>query len=102
MNVVENEVRELVEKELAAANERFQAFASAHEGYAVILEGLEEANEDAKFCELYVNQIWYFVKADTNADERASALYRSAVKCACEMIQLAAMSKKFIGTGASS
>lgn len=42
MNVIENDVRALVDKELTAANERFPQFHSAHEGYAVILEEVEE------------------------------------------------------------
>lgn len=32
MNAIENQVRELVAVELAAANERFPQFHSAHEG----------------------------------------------------------------------
>lgn len=36
MNVIENDVRALVDKELTAANERFPQFHSAHEGYASI------------------------------------------------------------------
>lgn len=32
MNVIENDVRALVDKELTAANERFPQFHSAHEG----------------------------------------------------------------------
>ena len=42
MNAIENDVRALVDKELDAANERFPQFHSAHEGYAVILEEVEE------------------------------------------------------------
>ena len=36
MNAVETHIRNLVEIELSAANERFPQFHSAHEGYAVI------------------------------------------------------------------
>lgn len=35
MNVIENDVRALVDKELTAANERFPQFRSQHEGYAL-------------------------------------------------------------------
>ena len=42
MNAVETHIRNLVEIELSAANERFPQFHSAHEGYAVILEEVEE------------------------------------------------------------
>ena len=46
MNAVENDIRALVDKELAAANERFPQFHSAHEGYAVIQEEVDELKED--------------------------------------------------------
>ena len=46
MNVVENDTRALVDKELAAANERFPQFHSQHEGYAVIQEEVDELKED--------------------------------------------------------
>lgn len=36
MNVVENDIRALVDKELAAANKRFPQFHSAHEAKTVI------------------------------------------------------------------
>ena len=42
MNAVENQVRELVKVELAAANEKFPPFHSAHEGWAVLKEEVEE------------------------------------------------------------
>lgn len=102
MTVVENEVRALVDKELVASVERFPMFSSPYEGYAVMLKEVEKASEDAKRCELYVNHVWSFVRDDTNADERAAALYRMSVKCACEMIQLAVVARKFIGVGESS
>lgn len=45
MNTVENDVRALVDKELAAANERFPQFHSQHEGWAVIKEEVEELTQ---------------------------------------------------------
>lgn len=46
MDVVMNDVRLLVKKELAAANKKFPMFASAHEGWAVIREELQEVKDD--------------------------------------------------------
>ena len=37
-NVVKREVYKLIDKELAAANEKFPLFGSSHEAFAVILE----------------------------------------------------------------
>jgi hypothetical protein len=56
--------------ELDRAVEKFGPFASAHEGYAVILEELDE--------------LWYEVKHGTPARQRAEA------------IQVAAMSLRFL------
>lgn len=53
MNVIENDVRALVDKELTAANERFPQFRSQHEGYAVILEEFDEAKEQLEAAELF-------------------------------------------------
>lgn len=36
---------EIVKKELQEANKAFRAFASTHEGYAVVLEEFEELKE---------------------------------------------------------
>lgn len=96
MNVVENEVRELVRKELAAANTRFPAFASDHEGYAVVLEEYEEALKEMQSCELHIKRMWEKIMGNTNADESVAALYAASIRGACEMIQLAAMARKFI------
>ena len=51
MNAIENQVRELVAVELSAANERFPQFYSCHEGYAVILEELEEAKAELEVAD---------------------------------------------------
>ena len=53
MNAVETHVRNLVEIELAAANERFPPFHSAHEGWAVILEEVDELKAEGKQEEGY-------------------------------------------------
>ena len=45
MNAIENDIRVLVDKELAAANKRFPQFHSTHEGYAVVLEEADELKE---------------------------------------------------------
>ena len=45
MNAVLANVRQLVDVELAAANERFPQFHSQHEGWAVLKEEAEEAED---------------------------------------------------------
>lgn len=96
MNVVENEVWALVEKELAAANERFPAFASPHEGYAVMLEEYEEAEEEIRSCKARLDVMWQHIKDNKYAGQRAELVERYAIHAICELIQFAAMTRKFM------
>lgn len=50
MDAVSKDVRRLVNKELEAANRKFRQFASPHEGYAVIVEELNEVWTAEKIC----------------------------------------------------
>lgn len=59
-----------IENELALAAAKFRPFASTHEGYAIVLEELDEA--------------WDAIKANDQAQARS------------EMIQVAAMAIRFI------
>lgn len=97
MNAVENQVRELVAVELAAANEKFPQFHSPHEGWAVILEEYEELEDE---CEnIHKEMLEMFRNIRTNdkcyADCALSILLR-AVYAACEAIQVAAMAEKLL------
>ena len=99
MNVVEEKVLELVEMELAAANEKHPPFASQHEGYAVILEEIEEAREPINALERHLGYAWNTIKNDSNAKERIEMCKHFAVWAACELIQVAAMCQKFQALG---
>ena len=96
MNVVENDVRALVDKELAAANERFPQFHSQHEGYAVIREEIEETREQLDAVDRHLNYLWDRVKCDCAAREQVEYMKRFAINAACEAIQVAAMAQKFL------
>lgn len=98
MNAIENNVRALADKELAAANERFPQFHSTHEGYAVILEEAEETRLAADDFMFDLENMWAWIK--NNDSENTNTACRSclegAIKIACEAIQVAAMCKKFL------
>ena len=96
MNAIENQVRELVAVELAAANERFPKFHSQHEGYAVIREEVEETREQLEVVERYLSYLWDMVKEDCSAREKAKDIKMFAINAACEAIQVAAMCQKFL------
>ena len=94
MNAIETEVRALVDKELAAANERFPQFHSAHEGYAVILEEVEDCEEVFAFLKEELSSVKTAVWHDKEAN--LTFLFGGAMKLAIEAIQVAAMCKKFL------
>ena len=96
MNVVENDIRALVDKELAAANERFPQFHSAHEGYAVIQEEVDELKEDMNRINGRTACLWDMVRFNNNCEELVWRIYDNAINAACEAIQVAAMCKKFL------
>ena len=96
MNAIENDVRALVDKELAAANERFPQFHSQHEGYAVILEEFEEMKEQAETAERFLTYMWDRVKHDSPAKSQVENVMLFSENVACEAIQVAAMCKKFL------
>ena len=96
MNAVENDVRVLVGKELAAANERFPQFHSQHEGYAVIQEEVDELKEDVNRIDGRINCLRAMVRFNNSCEELVSRIYDDAINAACEAIQVAAMCKKFL------
>lgn len=96
MNAVENQVRDLVKIELAAANERFPQFQSAHEGYAVIREELEETEEKVEMSKKYLKFLWDSIKMDGKTKWAVEYMKELSINAACEAIQVAAMCQKFL------
>ena len=99
MNAVENDVRALVDKELAAANERFPQFHSQHEGWAVILEEVNELSAETALVEKTANELWEHIKSNKPSgliEYDADWVRRYAINAACEAIQVAAMCQKFL------
>lgn len=96
MNVCKNEIRDAIEAELVAANEKHPPFASLHEAYAVILEEFEEADDELMLCNKYIQKAWHCIKEGNNQcalDYFARLKYR-AERLAMEACQVAAMAIK--------
>ena len=84
----------LIVKELEEANEKHPAFHSPHEGYAVILEEVEEAEEALGEVKRWTEYLWGNVRKDMTPDG-LDELYTEAMNLATEAIQVAAMALKF-------
>ena len=96
MNAIENDVRALVDKELAAANERFPQFHSAHEGWAVILEEQIELGAEFEKIRGYMGDIFNKIIENNSVSMGIGILQMYAINAACEAIQVAAMCQKFL------
>ena len=92
MNAVSAEVKALVYKELASANERFPQFHSEHEGWAVMQEEAEELREECNSME----QLWHRIRDGISTKTHATLVGRYAEAAACEAIQVAAMARKYL------
>lgn len=93
MDAVEKDVRLLVKKELRAANQNFQMFHSAHEGWAVVREEMQEAETGRYLLDRWIEErLWNEVKGDLQIPkEDLKEMQHHAVHMAVEAIQLAAM-----------
>lgn len=99
MNVIEDDIKAAVDKELRAAIERFGLHHSNHEKMAVIAEEYEETSEALEGLTGAVRLAWHYVRE--NADSYIMAdlygrIYDAAVKLAIEACQTAAMADKAI------
>ena len=91
-------IEKLAEMEKQDANRKFPLFHSMHEGYAVLLEEVEEAREALTRTEISLSALWAHIR-DNNAGralEFAGRVREHALDLAVEAVQVAAMAQKFI------
>lgn len=98
MNKVLDMPPALVARELAAANDEFPPFHSLHEGYAVMLEEVEETREALLEVELRMKNMWKDLRNDHIylVESYAADISNYAQLVAAEAIQVAAMAKKML------
>lgn len=96
MNKVYDKIPALVAEELEAANNIHSFFHSAHEGYAVIQEEVEEVHEEKKAVETFLALMWNHIRLDndTATAQFAARIETAAQRLAAEAIQVAAMARK--------
>ncbi len=97
MNNAMSKLPALVAEELEASNRVYPPFRSAHEGYAVLLEEVDESRFALSELEELVRKMWAAIKTDelNEADCNAYRVEICARELAAEAIQVAAMAKKF-------
>lgn len=98
MTKLKEQVTKLVDFELEMANkEHGERFNSAHEAYAVMKEEYEEAKDNFRDVDFWLNGLfWKNCKRDNNCVSYAKFIKNKAIYAACECIQVAAMTQKFI------
>ena len=96
MNKLLCEIDDLTEKELTRANADYPLFASEHEGYAILLEELEEAELDMIALEKVLNRMWQLIKRNEKSKAQAEIVMGYAKHMAAESVQVAAMAQKYI------
>ena len=75
------------------------SYNSLHEGYAVCLEEVEEAEQEFDYIKNHLAILWDNVKVDdvTTVKANARAIAFDAVQLAKEACQIAAVARKIIG-----
>lgn len=79
--------------------EQYGPAASAHEGYALIKEELEEAQDEFARTNQHLEHLWVSIKANEEPvyPHYLNLIQQTAILAACEMIQVAAMAEKALG-----
>lgn len=73
-------------------------FASEHEGYAVLLEEVEEACEAAEFMQDELKRLWTSIRQNKFSNFELSQVYNFAKGLADEAVQVAAVCECFMET----
>ena len=96
-----NVLKKLASQELAEAAQIHVPFHSLHEGYAVIMEELQELQEEVQSAGVYMDRLWEQVRWDNSdrAMEFAGRIRDTAIQAAAEALQVAAMAQKLIDMG---
>ena len=91
------EVQALFDKELQKANKNNSQFHSAHEGYAFLLEEVEEINDVWYRLLGFVDDIWTFnAKKNEKTTQHVEATKEFTIELIKEVIQLGAMCEKLL------
>lgn len=97
MIVSRTQILELVQREYRLAKKEHRPLASLAEGYAVLLEEVEETEEALAEIRDGLHNVWRDVRENVKDDRIAiAAVQACAVKTACEALQVAAVCKRIM------
>ena len=87
-------IEELVQQELAEANEIHPPFASNWEAWAVIKEEVEECEEELEMLRYQQEKMWIAIRKNEECSVELKLMKYRAMSAAQEAIQIAAMCEK--------
>lgn len=100
--LIESAVGVELDNAIAAHGEHYN---SSHEGYAVLMEEVQEAEEELQRVQVYRDALWDMIRSPFSADERARNMTEAlgmaeiaAKHLAAEAAQIAAVCRKFKAT----
>ena len=73
-------------------------YASPHEGYAVLKEEVEEAEECIQLLNEKLSKVWQNIRINWNDSTAVYEAYQSAIVLAEEAVQCAAVCERFFAT----
>lgn len=88
-----------IEAELEIAEKYGRTFNSFHEGYAVLLEEVEEVNSEAESLNLELKKMWDNVKSETSVQVNVDLLESYAKGLIAEAFQVCAVTEKIRRVG---
>ena len=98
--MTETKINEAIQLEIDLAVKTYGAeYHSQHEGYAILLEEIEEAERDLDYIRNHLAMIWDVVKVDNENEVKSNAriIGLDAIELAKEACQIAAVCKKILG-----
>lgn len=95
---MQEQIKKMIEEELARGNAKNGPFVDAHQGYSVILEEFQEAKEELESLEYNLGMMWNEVRGKMKfvppMQESVDAIYKRAINLTAEAIQIGAMVAK--------
>ena len=87
---------ELLAQEIALAKKDYADYSSAHEGFAIMLEEVDEVQfENTRLLEL-VDELWQSTKEGDGISDTCVSIKEAALRLAAEAIQVACVAYRII------